>query len=87
MIRLTGGEYAYLLKAYGGIHRFFGPIQAFLYSWVSVLVMRPATFAVIALAFAEYATEPFFDACGPPEFIKKMLAAACICEYNQTRLF
>ena len=33
MVKKSGGEYAYLLEA-------FGPIPAFMYAWISVIVMR-----------------------------------------------
>lgn len=58
----SGGDYAYLLEAYGPLHRFFGPIPAFLYSYSRTIVTGPAAFAVIALSFGAYATEPFYGA-------------------------
>ena len=32
----------------------FGPFAAFLTLWVTVLVLRPTTVAIVALTFAEY---------------------------------
>ncbi|XP_050732254.1 large neutral amino acids transporter small subunit 1-like [Eriocheir sinensis] len=64
MLPSAGGEYSYILKAFGGL-------PAFLTLWVNVVIIRPATQAVVALTFAEYAvamvlpaqtTGPHFDA-------------------------
>ncbi|XP_064640838.1 b(0,+)-type amino acid transporter 1-like [Lineus longissimus] len=78
IVKEAGAEYAYLIAGFGKLHRFVGPIPGFLVAWISVLVLKPSSFAIIALAFAEYVSEPFFDACGPPVFIKKVITAACI---------
>jgi amino acid transporter len=80
IVKDAGGEYAYLIAGFGKLQRFVGPIPGFLVAWISVLILKPSAFAIIALAFAEYTSEPFFDACGPPVFIKKTIAAACICK-------
>ncbi|XP_069595346.1 B(0,+)-type amino acid transporter 1 [Ranitomeya imitator] len=71
MITKSGGEYPYLMEAYG-------QIPAFLFSWASVIVMKPSSFAIICLSFAEYASAPFYPGCEPPEVVIKCLAAAAI---------
>ncbi|CAH2324215.1 B(0,+)-type amino acid transporter 1 [Pelobates cultripes] len=71
MITKSGGEYPYLMEA-------FGPIPAFLFSWASVIVMKPSSFAIICLSFAEYASAPFYPGCTPPVVVIKCLAAAAI---------
>ena len=71
MITSSGGEYAYLFKAYGGI-------PAYLYAWTSIVVIKTSSVAIICLAFADYTLEPMFDDCGPPVFITKMLTAVAI---------
>ncbi|XP_032833285.1 B(0,+)-type amino acid transporter 1 isoform X3 [Petromyzon marinus] len=71
MITKSGAEYPYLLEA-------FGPIPAFLYSWASVIVLKPSSFAIICLSFAEYTSTPFYPGCEPPMLVKKCLAAAAI---------
>lgn len=43
----TGGIYVFLHRAYGS------PV-AFLYSWAKFLIMRPGTFAILAVAFAGF---------------------------------
>uniref|UniRef100_A0A8C3F5Z9 Solute carrier family 7 member 9 n=1 Tax=Chrysemys picta bellii TaxID=8478 RepID=A0A8C3F5Z9_CHRPI len=71
MIAKSGGEYPYLMEA-------FGPIPAYLFSWTSLLVIKPSSFAIICLSFAEYASAPFYPGCDPPVVVIKCLAAAAI---------
>ncbi|XP_074646049.1 b(0,+)-type amino acid transporter 1-like isoform X2 [Tubulanus polymorphus] len=78
LITKSGCEYAYLYDAFGPLHKFIGPIPAFLYSWISVIILDPSSFAVVALAFASYVSAPFFDDCGPPVFIVKSISITCI---------
>ncbi|XP_039619525.1 b(0,+)-type amino acid transporter 1 isoform X1 [Polypterus senegalus] len=72
MITKSGGDYSYLLEA-------FGPVPAFLYAWTSVVVLKPASCAIICLSFAEYSAAPFYPSCEPPVFIIKCLAIAAFC--------
>ncbi|XP_047436606.1 b(0,+)-type amino acid transporter 1 isoform X2 [Mugil cephalus] len=71
MITKSGGEYPYLMEA-------FGPVVAYLYSWTTVMVLKPSSFAIITLSFAEYAATPFYPGCTPPAIVIKCLAAAAI---------
>ncbi|KAK2553180.1 b0 [Acropora cervicornis] len=74
MIPLSGAEYAYLLEA-------FGALPAFLYSWTSVIVLKPSQVAIICLAFGAYVIEPIFAGCGDRadlQPIVKLLAALAI---------
>ncbi|KAK1330337.1 hypothetical protein QTO34_010526 [Cnephaeus nilssonii] len=71
MITKSGGEYPYLMEA-------FGPIPAYLFSWTSLFIIKPSSFAIICLSFAEYASAPFYAGCQPPEVVVKCLAAAAI---------
>lgn len=78
MIPKSGGEFAYLLEA-------FGAPSAFLYSWTSVTLLRPSQTAIIALAFGKYVAEPFFPSCMTQDadrqdlnVLVKLLAALCI---------
>ncbi|XP_065345382.1 large neutral amino acids transporter small subunit 1 isoform X1 [Cloeon dipterum] len=71
-ITRSGGDYAYILEA-------FGPLPAFLRLWCALLVIRPTTQAIVALTFAQYAAKPFFTTCSPPENAVRLLAAACLC--------
>lgn len=54
MIPESGGEYPYILAA-------FGKLSAYLYAWMTVIVMKPASSAIITQAFAIYCVKPFFD--------------------------
>ncbi|XP_048225144.1 B(0,+)-type amino acid transporter 1 [Perognathus longimembris pacificus] len=71
MITKSGGEYPYLMEA-------FGPIPAYLFSWTSLVVMKPSSFAIICLSFAEYVCAAFYSGCQPPQVVVKCLAAAAI---------
>lgn len=73
MITKSGGEYPYFMEA-------FGPIVAYLYSWTTIMVLKPSSFAIITLSLAEYASTPFYPGCTPPAVVTKCLAAAAICE-------
>ena len=42
----SGGEYQYL-------HRAWGPLPAFLFTWTSTLITRPGSIAIICLICAE----------------------------------
>lgn len=54
--------------------------MAFLFSWTMVIVLKPASLAIITLSFAEYASSPFYPGCSPPTIVTKFLAATVICE-------
>ncbi|XP_006816949.1 b(0,+)-type amino acid transporter 1-like [Saccoglossus kowalevskii] len=68
----SGAEYAYLFEGFGGI-------PAFLFAWISVVILRPASVAAIALTFGNYAAQPFFPyGCEIPDIVIKLLAGSCI---------
>ncbi|XP_063169248.1 B(0,+)-type amino acid transporter 1 [Candoia aspera] len=71
MITKSGAEYPYLMEA-------FGPIPAYLFSWSSLIVIKPSSFAIICLSFAEYVSAPFYPGCDPPIAVIKCLATAAI---------
>ncbi|RDD44098.1 b(0,+)-type amino acid transporter 1 [Trichoplax sp. H2] len=71
MINMSGAEYAYILKG-------IGELPAFLFAWTSIIIIKPSTASAIAMAFAEYTTQPFFPGCSPPPSVMKLLAAFCI---------
>lgn len=75
MIPQSGGNYTYL-------HEAFGPLPAFLYVWMFVMVGMPGSRAVVALSFANYVTQPFFpDGSKPPEAAVKMIGILLIGEW------
>lgn len=67
----SGAEYAYLMDA-------FGPMPAFLFSWISTLILKPSQVAIICLSFAKYAVEAFVDECGSSDLIVKIVAVLSI---------
>lgn len=67
----SGAEWAYFMDA-------FGPAPAFLFSWVSTLVLKPSQMAIICLSFAQYAVEAFVMECDPPTSVVKMVALVAI---------
>ena len=73
LISKSGGEYAYLMEAYG-------PLPAFLCSYIYVLFVKPSMIMVL-LVFGAYVSEPFFPGCGDSEHLVplvKILAAAAL---------
>lgn len=68
----SGGDYAYVLEA-------FGPLTAFLRLWVTVLVVQPATLAVLSLTFATYMVKPLYPDCEPPDLALRLMAIVCLC--------
>ncbi|KAJ9590879.1 hypothetical protein L9F63_016084, partial [Diploptera punctata] len=55
----SGAEYAYFLEAFGELHKFWGPMPAFILSLIHVFVLSPTSIAVILLTFSEYICQPF----------------------------
>ena len=61
LIPLSGAEYAYYMDALGSLHPFLGPLPAFLYSWLLILLIKPASLAAACLSVAKYAVIPILD--------------------------
>ncbi|KAK4020770.1 large neutral amino acids transporter small subunit 1 [Daphnia magna] len=72
IISRSGGDYAYILEA-------FGSLPAFLTLWVITLIIKPASQAVVALTFATYMLQPIFGDCPVPYSAVRLLAACCLC--------
>ncbi|KAF8786517.1 b-0-+-type amino acid transporter 1 like protein [Argiope bruennichi] len=71
MITKSGAEYSYMMDA-------FGPLPAFLFSWVSVLVLKPSMMAIICLSLGEYVIEPLYIGCKPNIVSIKLVATLSI---------
>lgn len=72
MIPKAGGEYEYLMVA-------FGKLPGFLFIWTFIIIVLPATFALTALTFSDYALQPIFTNCSPPTSARIALAAVAMC--------
>lgn len=73
MIPKSGGDYAYIGVA-------FGPLPAFLYLWVALLILVPTGNAITALTFAQYLLQPFWPTCDAPLEAVRLLAAIITCK-------
>ena len=71
----SGAAYAYINEA-------FGPLPAFLFVWVSVVVIMPCSEAISGLSFAYYVLQPMYSHCDPPDVAVRIFAAAAICKYH-----
>ena len=67
----SGADYAYIGEA-------FGPLPAFLYLWVALVIIIPTGNAITALTFAYYILQPMFPTCPPPDTAVRLLAALSI---------
>ncbi|KAB7502984.1 putative L-type amino acid transporter 1-like protein MLAS [Armadillidium nasatum] len=73
MIPKSGGDYAYISEAYGGL-------PGFLFLWVALVIIMPTGNTVIALTFANYILQPLFPGCDqPPDVAVRLIAAIVIC--------
>lgn len=61
VIPRSGAEYAYFMDSFGPLHKFWGHLPSFIYSWVMIIVIKPAEVAVIILTFSEYLCQPILD--------------------------
>lgn len=52
------------MEALGSLHPFWGPLPAFLYSWLLVLFIRPAGLAASSLSVAKYTVTPLINVVG-----------------------
>ena len=71
MIPSSGAEYSYYLVA-------FGPFPAYMFSWVSTIIIKPSQLAIICLSFAEYVVEAFTYECAPSPDLLKMVGMTTV---------
>ena len=87
MITLSGGEWIYMNSAFSPLHHIWGDVPAFLFSWTSVVALKTSSVAIVCLTFSEYIMSPFFDECGPPVLILKLLTAVTISKQCNINVF
>ncbi|XP_046656690.1 b(0,+)-type amino acid transporter 1-like isoform X1 [Daphnia pulicaria] len=84
LIPKSGGEYIYFLEAFGPTHKFFGPILAFIFAWVTVFLINPSSVAILSLSFVKYFSSPILTAVNfcPDDYLTyvldRLLATICI---------
>ncbi|CAH1982055.1 unnamed protein product [Acanthoscelides obtectus] len=61
LVPRSGSEYAYFVDSFGPLHKFWGHLPAFVYSWIMILVIRPAEVAILVLTFSQYLCQPILD--------------------------
>merc|ERR1711990_380772 len=74
MIPSSGAEYAYFMEA-------FGPFPAYMFSWVSTMIIKPSQLAIICMSFAAYSVEAFaYVNCWSVELATKVQDVFCSCK-------
>uniref|UniRef100_A0A0N5AX82 Large neutral amino acids transporter small subunit 1 n=1 Tax=Syphacia muris TaxID=451379 RepID=A0A0N5AX82_9BILA len=71
LIRKSGGDYAYIMEA-------FGQFMGFIRLWVEAIVVRPCTCTIVALTFAIYILRSIFLDCEFPTGSAPLLAATLL---------
>ncbi|KAM7537243.1 hypothetical protein Aperf_G00000069344 [Anoplocephala perfoliata] len=77
-IQKSGGEYAYILEAFGGL-------PAFVVMWITFVVIGGVSCAANSLVFAEYVLQPVYPNCPIPQHVVTMVAICglmLICAIN-----
>ncbi|KAM3180718.1 hypothetical protein ACTXT7_015754 [Hymenolepis weldensis] len=77
-IQRSGGEYAYILEAFGGL-------PAFIVMWINFVIIGGVSCAANSLAFSEYILQPLYPNCSIPRHIISMVAICglmLICAIN-----
>ena len=75
MIPKAGGDYEYIMTA-------FGSLYGFLFVWAQMIIIIPSANAVAALTFADYALQPIFGNCDAPYISRVLLASWAICKLH-----
>ncbi|XP_064636136.1 large neutral amino acids transporter small subunit 1-like isoform X1 [Lineus longissimus] len=67
----SGGEYIYILEAFGGL-------PAFMCLWINFICIGAVANAANSLIFATYILKPLFPECDPPEIALQLVATVSI---------
>lgn len=81
----SGGDYAYIYGIFQpcfiiNFLEAFGALPAFLFLWISVIIVSPTSNAVMALTCANYILTPFFPNCQVPDNAVRLVAACVLCK-------
>lgn len=74
MIPKAGGDYEYIMAAFGNLY-------GFLFVWSQLIIIIPTANAVSALTFADYILQPFYSTCKAPLITRTLLAVSAVCKY------
>lgn len=74
MIPKAGGDYEYIMSAFGGLY-------GFLFVWSQLIIIIPTANAVAALTFADYILQPVYNTCQAPFISRTLVAASAVCKY------
>lgn len=66
-IQKSGGEYAYILEAFGGL-------PAFIVMWITFVIIGGVSCAANSIVFAEYILQPIYPDCAIPKHVVTMVA-------------
>ena len=83
LVRNSGGEYAYLREGFSfnkkrPAYVVFGNTLGFLYTWSFIVMIRPGSTAVAALAFGTYLAQAVAGGDPPPDISVKLLAVSAV---------
>lgn len=78
-ITKSAGSYIHIKESFGGF-------LAFLYLWSYMLIISPASEAILAVTFSQYVIQPFFPTCTPPQTAVFLLSSVCVGEYLSSQL-
>ena len=70
----SGAEYAYVLEAFGGL-------PAFIVLYVTLIMIYPATGAIVGLTCSQYVIEAVMPGCEPSDAFIRLGALLCISKY------
>ncbi|XP_063779349.1 Y+L amino acid transporter 2-like [Pseudophryne corroboree] len=70
-ITKSGASYIYIKESFGGF-------LAFLNLWTNMLIIYPASQAILAVTFSQYIMESFFPTCCLPQSAVFLLSVVCV---------
>lgn len=65
----------------------FGSLPAYIFLWISLVIICPTSCAIVALTFANYVLKPFFPACDVPDLAIRLIAACLIRRFKNSSTY